>query len=141
MPVSGDAVHVEGLAELRRALGGIDKSLPKRLRAKLVPIGKRVADRARSKMPKRTGRAAGSVSSGVSGNNVYVSTGKASVPYAAWLDFGGTLRPSGRRYNTQRRPLIPEGRYLYPAIKSSALETERSALAAFEDTARELGLK
>lgn len=141
MPVSRDAVSVEGLAELRRALGRVSPELPKTLRAKLKPIGDRIAGRARSKMPKRTGRAAGSVKSGVSGNRAYVQIGKASVPYAAWLDFGGTLHPVGGRHGTQRRPMIPGGRYLYPAIGEMAPQTLQAAVEAFEDAARSAGLK
>lgn len=135
------AVHVEGLKELRRALGQVDKQLPKNLRGRLKRIGDKVADRARQRMPKRSGRAASSVKAGVSGNNAYVQTGKKTVPYAAWLDFGGTLRPSGQRRGLQVRPRIPGGRYLYPAIEQMRPQTEREAREAFEETARELGLK
>lgn len=141
MPTSRDVVAVEGLAELRRALGKIDAGLPKHLRDKLVPIGRRIADRARQRMPRRSGRAAASVSSGVSGNRAYVSTGKATVPYAPWLDFGGTLRPTGLRRGTQYRPKVQGGRYLYPAIADSQRDTERAASQALDDTAKELGLK
>lgn len=141
MPTSSEAVRVEGLAELRRALGRIDKQLPKNLRAKLVPIGKRIADSARGRMPRRSGRAASSVSSGVSGNRAYVSIGKNTVPYAAWLDFGGTLRPSGGRRGTQVRPKVQGGRYLYPAIAANRGATEKAAAQALDDTARELRLK
>lgn len=135
------AVHVEGLKELRRALGQVDKQLPKNLRGRLKKIGDKVADRARQRMPKRTGRAAGSVKAGVSGNTAYVQTGKKTVPWASWLDFGGTLRPTGRRFNTQTRPRIKGGRYVFPAIEEMKPQTEREALEAFEETARELGLK
>lgn len=141
MPTSQDAVHIEGLAELRRALGKIDAQLPKNLRAKLVPIGKRIADKARQSMPRRSGRAAASVSSGVSGNRAYVSIGRSTVPYAPWLDFGGTLRPSGGRHGTQVRQKVRGGRYLYPAINALAHDTERAASQALDDTAKELGLK
>jgi hypothetical protein len=57
------------------------------------------------------------------------------------LDWGGTLKPSGGRHNTQVRPRIKGGRYLYPAIHALRADTEREAREAFEDTARELGLK
>lgn len=141
MPVSGDAVRVENLAQFRKALGAVDPALPKALRDKLKPIGENIATRARSTMPRRTGRAAASVRSGVSGNRAYVQIGKAAVPYAAWLDFGGTLKPSGRRHNTQVRPKVKGGRYLFPAIAAMRPETERAAAKAFDQAAREAGLK
>jgi hypothetical protein len=140
MPVSKDAVHVEHLAQFRKALGAVDPALPKNLRAKLVPIGKRIAERARQRMPVRSGRAARSVSSGVSGNRAYVSIGKASAPYAPWLDFGGTLRPTGGRRNTIVRSKVQGGRYLYPAIEAMRPETEKAASQAFTEAAREAGL-
>lgn len=134
-------VHVEGLKELRRALGQVDPALQKSLRGKLKTIGDKIAGRAAAAMPKRTGRAAGAVKAGVSGNRAYVQTGKKSVPYAAWLDFGGTLKPSGKRHGTQVRPKVKGGRYLYPAIEAMRPQTELAAVDAFEEAARELGLK
>ena len=135
------AVHVEGLKELRAALGQVDKQLPKNLRGKLKVIGDKVAVKTRAKMPHRTGRAASSVKAGVSGNTAYVQEGKSAVPYVGWLDYGGRLSPSGRRHNTQARPRVKGGRYLYPTIHEMQPETERAAAEAFDETARELGLK
>lgn len=141
MPTSRDAVHVENLAQFRKALGAVDPALPKALRDKLKPIGERIATRARSGMPRRSGRAAGSVKSGVSGNRAYVQIGKAAVPYAPWLDFGGTLRPTGGRRNTIVRPKVQGGRYLYPAIEAMRTQTEHAASQAFDEAAREARLK
>lgn len=140
MPVSGSAVRVEGLAELRRALGGIDKALPKKLAKQLKAVGEKVAANARGRMPSRSGRARGSVKAGTSGNAAHVQGGKKTVPYFGWLDFGGTLKPTGGRRNTQHRPKLSKGRYLYPAIEQMQPEIESGAVEAFEDTKRELGL-
>ena len=141
MPTSGDAVHVEGLKELRRALGQIDPVLQKNLRSRFKVIGDKVAALARRLMPKRSGRAASSVKSGVSGNVAYVQGGRKTVPYYGYLDFGGTLKPTGKRRGTQERRRIPGGRYLYPAIERMRPQTMREAAEAFDETARELGLK
>jgi hypothetical protein len=137
---SSDAVRVEGLAELRRALGRIDKTLPKHLRGKLKTVGDKVAALARSKMPSRSGRARASVKAGVSGNNAYVQGGKASVRYYGWLDYGGTLRPTGNRRGTQHRPVVRKGRYLYPSIDEMRPQIVSGANAAFDLTKQELGL-
>lgn len=136
----GEAVRVEGLRELRRSLGQIDKTLQKNLRGRLKKIGDEVAADARQPMPVKTGRAKASVRAGVSGNTAYVQIGKKAVPYAAWLDFGGVLKPTGNRRNTIRRKRIPGGRYLYPAIERNRLNITRQALAAFAETKRDLGL-
>jgi hypothetical protein len=137
---SSDAVRVEGLKELRRALGRIDKSLQKSLRGRLKNVGDKVAALARSKMPSLSGKARSSVKAGVSGNNAYVQGGRASVRYYGWLDYGGTLKPTGRRRGTQHRPVVRKGRYLYPAIDEMRRDIERGAVEAFEETKRELGL-
>ena len=91
-------------------------------------------------MPEKTGRAKGAVKAGVSGNNAYVQTGSRAVPWGPWLDFGGTLKPTGGRHNTIRRPRVKGGRYLYPAIGRKRQRITEAAAQALEDTGRELGL-
>lgn len=138
---SRDAVSVEGLAELRKALGQIDKQLPKKLRNHLKVVADHVADQSRARVPVKTGRARASVKSGVSGNRAYVQEGKATVPYMGWLDFGGTLKPVGGRKNTIVRARPKGGRYLYPVIEQNKDRIAAEAAKAFEETARDLGLK
>lgn len=140
MPTSSDAIHVEGLAELRRALGQIDGTLPKQLRSKLMVIAKKVAERAKAGVPVRSGRARNSIKASVSGNRVYLQGGKATVPYYGWLDFGGVLKPVGDRHNTQRRPVIRGGRYLYPTIAAMQPQIRAEAVDAFVATAHDLRL-
>lgn len=69
----------------------------------------------RAKVPKRTGQFAATVRAGKTKKKVYVRTGKAKVPYAGWLEFGGT----------RGRPYIDRGRYLYP----TAFEMEPQLVA------------
>jgi hypothetical protein len=142
------AVAVEGLAELRRALkdiGGLP--LQKNLRAKFLKVGEEIAADAREHVPvgpkkknRPGGQARASVKAGVSGNNAYVQEGKKSVPYMGWLDFGGVLKPTGKRKNTIKRPRIKGGRYLYPAIGRKRDRITEAAQQALEETGRELGL-
>lgn len=144
--VSGNvhgAVRVEGLAELRKALGDIGgKPLQKHFRTRMLHVGETVvAPAVRAKMPVKTGRARASVKAGVSGNKAYVQEGKATVPYLGWLDFGGTLKPVGGRKNTIVRARPKGGRYLYPTIREKQGQIVDAAAGAFDDTARELGLK
>lgn len=134
-------VSVTGLVELQRALKQIDPVLQKKLKGRLKKIGTKVKQRVQSKMPVRSGRARRAVTTGVTNTGAYIKHGNKGAPYTPWLDFGGRLVPVGRRMNTQRRPVLREGRYLYPAIEEMAPVTRAEALAAFEETARELGLK
>lgn len=136
------AVKVEGLAELRRALKDIGGApLQKQLRAKFLKVGEVVAEDARRRVPVKTGRARASIKAGVNANRAYVQEGKASVPYMGWLDFGGTLKPVGGRKNTIVRARPKGGRFLYPAINANTDRIVAGAVKAFEDTARDLGLK
>lgn len=133
-------VSVTGLAELQKALKDIDPVLRKQLKGRLRKIGLLVKKRVQQKMPSRSGRARRAVKVGTTNTGAYVAHGSKSVPYTPWLDFGGMLLPTGARRNTQRRPVLREGRYLYPAIEEMSPQTRALALEAFEETKRELGL-
>lgn len=135
-----EQVTVEGLAKLRRALKQVDADLPKELRTSMKLIGDKLASAIRAKVPQRSGKAAASVRSGVSGNTAYIAAGKKAVPYFGWLDFGGTLKPTGGRRGTQSRPVLKEGRYIYPTLAEHREETTLAAVAAMDATARKAGL-
>lgn len=134
-------VQVEGLVELNRALRDIEPALQKELRGTFRRIGAKVRDKVRASMPSRTGKARSSVRSANSSAGTYIAAGKASVPYVGWLDFGGTLRPSGGRRNTAVRPIVRGGRYLYPAIEDMAPQLQREAVEAIEAVKNQLGLE
>lgn len=144
--MNGNPVGVEGLAELRRALGQIGGlPLQKKLRARFLAVGEEIVADARQYVPvstkdKKAGHVRDSLRAGVSGNNAYVQGGKASVPYYGWLEYGGVLKPVGGRHNTIKRPRIKGGRYLYPAIGRKRERINEAAAQALEDTGRELGL-
>ena len=116
-----EAVRIEGLKETQRrlkTLGQVEES--KELRVGLKAAADIVAVEAKGNVPSRTGRAAGSIRAGATGQKAYVAGGKKSVPYYAWLDFG-TRRP--RRGN--RRSVGPwagsgkgpkHGRFIYAAL-------------------------
>lgn len=80
-----------------------------------------------------TGRLARSVRVLSSTKGVYIRGGSARVPYYGWRDFGGTLRPVGGRHNTQVRPFIKRGRYIYPAIDETRPQILRAVRSAYEE--------
>jgi hypothetical protein len=106
-------IQVEGLRELQGALRRMDTDLPKQLRIGLNEIATLVADNARPLIPRRTGRAAGSLRAGSSQREARVRAGGGRAPYYPWLDFGGRTGP-GR---SVRRPFLREGRYVYPTVR------------------------
>jgi hypothetical protein len=137
-----DPVGVEGLADLRKALGEIGgRPLQKNFRLRMVKVGQdELVPAIRAKMPVKTGRARGTVKAGASGNAAYVQEGSRAVPYPAWLDYGGVLKPTGGRRNTIRRERVPGGRYVYPTIREKRDAITAAAQQELEDTGRELGL-
>ena len=117
MPNPG--VYVE-LKDVRAYLRRVEPSLLPVLRKELKAVVDRtVVPTARSSMPTGPpvkGHAKNSVRATAAGNRIDVRAGGARAPHFGWLEFGGTLRPSGKRRNTQTRPVVRRGRYLYPAL-------------------------
>jgi hypothetical protein len=81
-------LRVEGVRELSRSLRAVDKDLPKRLAEIHKAIGQPLAEDARARAPRQSGRLADSVRSGGSQRVAYVAAGKAKVPYAGPIHFG-----------------------------------------------------
>lgn len=133
-------VEVIGMAELQKSLGLIDKTLKREFNKEMRNIGRRVVTQVRAKMPVDSGAARNSIKTGVRNGSAYVQGGKLTVPYYAWLEYGGKLQPTGKRHNLIVRTRKPEGRYLYPTVEEMRPEILESAKAAFEQTKRELGL-
>jgi hypothetical protein len=73
-----------------------------------------VAAATRDALPRATGRLAGDVRVSATRTGASVRMGRATVPYAGYIDFGGNL-PRG-----QSRPYIPTGRFLFPAARALA---------------------
>jgi hypothetical protein len=112
-------VRVEGLRELQKSLRKLDPEARKLLNRELRVITRGITLRVRSQMPARSGNARMSVRPGVWRGDSVIRAGGSRAPYYGWLDFGGTLRPSGGRRNTQHRPVFKSGRYIYPTIARS----------------------
>lgn len=139
--MAGGGIDVEGLRELNLALSRIEPQLRKNLNGRFRKIAASVRAEVRNVMPRgKTGRARASVRSGVGVNGAYVAMGKKETPYVPFLDFGGTLKPVGKRRGTQVRPVVKGGRYLYPTLERNRDKTQAEAVAAIEETKRELGL-
>ncbi len=135
---------LEGFKEARTALRRLEPELVPELRDGLkAAVTTRTVPTARAKATADSkhgrGRLAASIRAGVNGTTVYIMGGKAAVPYFGWRDFGGDLKPSGRRFNTQTRPFLKRGRYLYPAVDETMPALLLAAAAAFDQTARKVG--
>lgn len=115
----------QDLYHIRRFLKEVgpeaEKAARKELRAIAIPLRTEI----RAQVPKKTGRAAKSVTSGTLGLNPFIAfprpkrqgLARTYVPYYPWLDFGGTLKATPKRPWSIHRPFIAEGRYVYPTIE------------------------
>lgn len=129
-------VRVEGLRELRLGLRRMDSGLARQIRLSGNEAAQIVVDTAKPRVPRLTGRAAGSIRVASTQTSVGVREGGSRVPYMAWLDFGGRV---GRNRSVYR-PFIKEGRYIWSAFRDErelVLSTYSDALA---NTARNAGL-
>jgi hypothetical protein len=138
--VTRPRITVEGVADLNRSLRRADPEMQKALRRSFRGLAVKARDRIRSIVPARSGRARSSVRASATGKSAYVAAGKAAVPYVGWLDFGGTLQPSGKRRGTQVRPVVARGRYLYPTLDRLRPEMIRDAQAAIRHALARAGI-
>lgn len=107
-----DRVHVEirGLRELRTGMDRLTDNIDEAADASFQVAAQQVATLVRTRVPHLTGRLASSVTAeeATTGAGAQVSEG-AGVPYAGWIEFGGT----------RGRPYVAEGRFLYPASRDA----------------------
>lgn len=133
-----DAVQVTGLKEFQKALRDMDKALPKQLRLVLNDAATVVIDYARPRIPRKTGRAAASITARSSQRLARVAIGGRKAGYYPWLDFGGQGRVKGR---PAARPFIKEGRYLYPALRVKKDDLQRTLEQGLTRLATDAGLE
>jgi hypothetical protein len=111
-------VAVVGMAALRRDINRLatDESsvVYRELKAAGTAAAEPVAARARSMLPHDTGTLAGDVRVSASRTGATVRMGRQKVPYAGWVEFGGS-RPDG-----STRSYVADGRYLFPAARTEA---------------------
>jgi hypothetical protein len=148
-------INVTGLRELRAALRQVDKTILPELRQGLKSAVDILATDVKTHVPHNSGRAAASVRSVASGNTIYLKAGGARAPYFGWLDFGGKLpdkRPRTKRALSwdgatnpsmraegATRAKLPDGRYIYPALRRKTPMIVNKAADAFDDAARRAG--
>lgn len=131
-----EPIKIEGLKEFSRALRKIDNELPKALRLAHNEAGQLIVDYAKAKVPRKTGRAAGTIKAKSTRTETRVQGGSKRVPYYPWLDFGGRV---GRRHSVQR-PYIKQGRYIYPALGANYDEFTQLLTEKLIEVARQAGV-
>jgi hypothetical protein len=134
-----EPIKIDGLAQFTRDLKKLDSDLPKAVRVANNQAADLVVTTARPLVPRRTGKAAGSIRAQSTRTAVRVTEGGPRAPYMPWLDFGGKV---GRQHAV-KRPFIKEGRYLYPAYrrKRDSGEFQEVMTAALLDVAARAGVE
>lgn len=128
-------IKVEGMWEFRKALRAVDTDLPKLLRKGLNTVAEQVADETASRVPVRSGALRDSIRPLSTQSEGRVVMGRARVPYAGWIEFGGTISPRG---TPMTRDFKREGRYLFVVADEFEPRIRRDSerlLAAFADRA------
>lgn len=115
-------VEVDGYLQLAADTGRLAKKIGERATDDFVAVADRKAAAARTRVPHRSGALAASVAGGEGDERALVGMGGSAVPYAGWVEFGGT----------RGRPYVGSGRYLYP----TALDAEPLLLIAADQAAR-----
>lgn len=130
-------VAVEGLAQLNKALRGIDRDAPKGLRIAFNTVADHVAGKIRAEVPVATGAARRSVRAASTRTSARIRVGGTKAPYFPWLDFGGKGKLPGR---PAPRPYIPEGRYVFPTLARQRDVTASMLQDALDEVISDNGL-
>lgn len=109
--MSSEAIRIDGLQKFSRDLKRLDNDLPKALRVALNSAVELVVDDAKPKVPRRRGRAQGSIKPRSTRTMARITAGGSRAPHYPWLDFGGAV---GRKRSVTRQ-FRKKGRYLYKA--------------------------
>lgn len=146
---SRSAIKVDGLRELQVALKRFAPAVEVAFRADIAAVAKVVADDARTTVPvypemtgkprHHPGAAQRSIKVVQSPNWVSIKGGGARTKWYPWLDFGGTLHPTGGRKNSITRERLKKGRFIYPAIDRNQAKIRAGALAAVKHAKRMAG--
>lgn len=129
-------ISVEGLAEFNRGLRQLNKEAPKGLRLALNEAADLLITKTRPLIPRRSGKAAGSLKAKSTRTSARVSVGGRRAPYYPWLDFGGK---TGRNKSVARE-FYKEGRYLYVTLRKERPAIQDKLQQALVGVARDAGL-
>ena len=119
-------LNVVGFDELITGSYELADRIGETAQAEFAGKADQVAAQVRASVPRLTGALAASVVAGEQDGRPLVGIGDADVPYAGWIEFGGT----------RGRPYIAAGRYLYPAALSVTDELEAAGEKAATDEIR-----
>ena len=101
--------EVHGVTELKRGSKTLFARIDDHVDKEFLSTADQVASMIRARQPRLTGRLAASAGAFGSDHGASVGIGGSGVPYAGWIEFGGT----------HGRPYVAEGRTVYPTAEES----------------------
>jgi hypothetical protein len=123
--IAENAIKIEGMKQWLASMQALEVEAPRAIiRKSLNTASELVVQDAKRRAPARSGALRNSIRATATANYARISEGSARVPYAGFIDYGGTvgrLRKQPGRKNTARnatRPFIRTGRILYPAFRA-----------------------
>lgn len=128
---------ITGIDQLAGALQGFGDGLPAAVRREMTDQARLIVRGASSKVPRLTGAAAASLGAQEAPAGAEITAGGRTAPYYGFVDFGGNV---GRHGATQR-PYLPDGRYLYPAVKAGLADIVAAMERAVVNAGREAGVE
>ena len=134
MASNRNAIRVDNLKELQRALNKVDKDMAKELRKTNKSAADIVRDDARIHAPTQSGALKRSVTSQASGRDAKVKAGSASrVPYAGAVIYGYRNRPQGG-HNWPPQPFLPKALVVKRPVIEKEYEEALRALMELIDS-------
>ena len=129
-----DMIGVQGLRNFAKVVKSLDdKTLLDELKDANQRAGEIVADEARRRAPRRSGKLAGSIKSARTQSGVAVSVGRKSIPYARPIHFGWATRPN-RAKGWRGGPIRPNP-FLYDAVDARQEQVVATFAAQLERVA------
>lgn len=163
--VADDAIRVTGLKEFLSKMQTLQVEAPRKVsRVALNSVAELVVQDAQRRAPARTGKLRASIRASSTATLVRVSEGSSKVPYAGFIDYGGTvgrlrtgnfaavrgteaatIHARARAARTARffavRPFIRTGRILYPAYRAQKAGIPVAMNKALRDAAKSVGIE
>ena len=110
-------VQIIGLKGVRKDLLKLDReNAPAAMVAAGLAVANPLVAKIQQALPVQTGRLRGTVRAGKVRTGATVRVGTKAVPYAGWVEFGGTRRNP----HISTREFVKDGRYIFPTARGEA---------------------
>lgn len=136
-------IRIKDIGRFTGALKQVNRNVGNELKGGFKKIAESVAEKTRSKVARKSGRAAGSITARGKQKGAAIAVGGQKAPYYPWLDFGGSTGrghiPGKAWSGAIKRPMVPSGRYLYPTIKQEGPTIRRETDKLLERVVKNAG--